>query len=106
MKKWIKSKLRLPEQGKKVLCFDKGDLSVRQRFKDYWFPIPYIDSSLAEIDPPELWQEIDFPEGFYGYMKVFHQDKLYKIDEWEKVNPENFSELIENMLNHFKETRD
>lgn len=105
MKIWIKTSLRKPPQGKKVLCFDNGDVSVRQRFKDYWFPIPYIDSSLADIDEPELWQDIDFPQDFKGYMMILQDEKLYKIDEWEKMNPEDFNEFVEGMLKHFIDTR-
>ena len=63
MGNWIESNMRKPPQGKKVLCFNKGDLSVRQRLKDYWFPVPFVDSIFAEIGEPEKWQEIDFPNG-------------------------------------------
>jgi len=106
MKIWIKSSLRKPPQGKKVLCFDNGDIYVRHRFKDYWFPIHYIDSESDNADEPEFWQEIDFPPGFYGYMQVFHAGEFYKIDEWEKLNPDDFNELVENMAKVFTKFKD
>lgn len=101
MKEWIKTSLREPPQGKKVLCFHKGDVSVRQRFAKYWFPIPYIDSRLADIDPPQLWQEIDFPEGYEGYIKIFHDKEFYTIDEWEKIDAEVYKGFVKAMLKTF-----
>jgi hypothetical protein len=97
-KTWIKSSLRKPEQGKKVLCFDKGDVDVRQRFKDCWAPIPYVDAECANCDQPEFWQEIDFPDGYFGYMKIIHENKLLTIDEFEKKHPELYEELIKDRL--------
>lgn len=106
MKNWIETRLRKPPQGKKVLCFDKGDLSVRQRFKDYWFPIPYVDSEYADINPPELWQEIEFPKGFTGFLKLVALDgKNYTVDEFEKNYPEDFNDLVEDMVEVFKASR-
>jgi hypothetical protein len=105
MKIWIKSNLRKPPQGKKILCFDNGDISVRQRIKDHWFPIPYTDSAYADIDPPEFWQEIDFPEGFYGYMMVYYQGKYYRMDEWEITQPKKFEELHQTLLEDFEKSR-
>jgi len=106
MKIWIKSSLRKPPQGKKVLCFTNGDIDVRQRFKDYWFPIPYVDSESDNSGEPEYWQDIDFPPCYYGYMQVFHEGKFYKMDEWEKVNPEAFNELVEDMAKVFIKVKD
>lgn len=102
---WIKSALRKPPQGKKVLCFHNGDLSVRQRFKEYWFPIPFVDAKLSDIDEPEFWQDIDFPAGFYGYTKVLHEGMTYKMDEWEKVSPKDFNEFVDILLNDFNKSR-
>ena len=102
MKKiWIKSSIRKPEQGKKVLCFDKGDVDVRQRFKNCWAPIPYTDAKSANCDEQEFWQEIDFPNGYEGYMKVVCYNNLLKIDELEKKYPETYEEVVEKFLKMF-----
>lgn len=104
-KKWIKSSDQKPEQGKKVLCFNKGDVDVRQRFKEYWFPIPYVDAKLANINEPEMWQEIDFPEGFYGYLQVFIDDNLLKMDQLEKKHPTVFDDMVKALLDNFYKSR-
>jgi hypothetical protein len=93
-KKWIKSKLRKPEQGKKILCFHKGDIDIRQRFSDYWLPIPYTDSKFATFEEPEMWQEIDFPDGFQGYLQICVEDTLYNSDNLQKKYPTLYSELV------------
>lgn len=107
MKKWIEPRLRKPPQGKKVLCFNNGDIDVRHRFKDYWIPIPYTDSKHADLEEPKMWQEIECPPGFTGFMRVIDGEdgKLYNMDEWEKVNPKEFNELVEKMVEHFEQTR-
>ncbi len=105
-KTWIKSSLRKPEQGKKVLCCNNGDLDVRQRFKDYWFPIPYVDSKLATIEVPELWQEISFPEPYTGYMRVLVDDILYMIDDLETHHPEVFKQIFEFLMTHYEDTHE
>lgn len=105
-KNWIKSSIRKPPQGKKVLCFTKGDLDVRQRFKNYWIPIPYVDSKCADIDEPELWQEIEFPSPYTGYMQVLVEGKeLMNMDQFEKHCPEEFNEMVESMVKMFKEKK-
>lgn len=100
---WIKPNLRKPPQGKKVLCCSKGDISIRQRFADYWFPIPYVDSKFADIKEPELWQEIDFPGDLTGYLRVFWEGILYNMDEFEKVNPSGYNEMINGMLANYNQ---
>lgn len=105
MGNWVESKLRKPPQGKKVICFNKGDVTIRQRFKDYWFPIPFIDSKFADIEQPELWQEIDFPDGFTGSIRISFNGSLLNMDEIEKENPDIFNQIIEMQINLFNETR-
>ena len=102
---WIESRLRLAPQGKKVLCFDNGDIDVRQRFKSFWIPMPYTDSKFANLDQPEFWQEISFPSGYKGYMQVFIEGELLFMDEYEKKHPELFESVVKTMLDHYKSTR-
>lgn len=99
MNRWYSPSVYLPDQGKKVLCFTNGDVDVRQRFKDYWIPIPYTDSSVADMKAPELWQEIDFPEPYTGYIKAMKKNKIMTIDEFEKNYPKDYEIFVENLIN-------
>lgn len=97
--KWISPKNKLPPQGTKILCWNHGDCWIAQRFKQYWFPIPFCDSMLASYDAPELWRHIEFPDGFTGKMLVGYQDKLLTVDEIFELDHTHLNELIESMRN-------
>lgn len=96
MSEWINPKDRLPEQGKKVLFWRKGDCWIAQRFGEYWFPIPFTDSKFAESTPPEKWSEIDFPDGFTGKLRIMPEDveRLMDMDEFEEHDKEQFDKFV------------
>ena len=96
---WFDSKNNPPPQGTKVLCFDEGDLWVAQRFREYWFPIPFCDSRLAQYKAPELWQSVNFPDGYKGKImfQLEGEDDLMDVEAIEKENPEFLTRLIECM---------
>jgi hypothetical protein len=94
MNKWYYPIENLPEQGKKVLCFSNGDLVVKQRFGIYWFPIPFVDSAFANIDIPEKWQEIDFPDGYTGKIYIMLNGEKLDMDTLEKKNPDIFRVIM------------
>jgi hypothetical protein len=100
--KWKDPKIEKPEQGKKVLCEHEGDLYVAQRFGDYWFPIPFIDSKYSRYFPPNLWQEINFPNSLSGKLLVKINLKLHDIDELEKKYPDVYVEIVNALLETFK----
>jgi len=93
-KKWFNPKEKLPEQRKKVLCIENGDIFVLQRFKNFWFSLPFSDSQYSRFHPPKLWSEIDFPEPLKGKMYVLFNKKLIDMDEYEKEDPKGFDELV------------
>jgi hypothetical protein len=101
---WIKySKYNLPPQGMKVLCFRKGDMWVAQRFdykgKDVWIPIPYTDSQLANTDPPDYWVQVEFPEGYKGFMQMQHDNgPLMFLDEYQEKFPEDHAVFVKMIL--------
>jgi hypothetical protein len=95
---WIEPMLELPPQGKKILYFRKGDCSVRQRFDNYWVPIPYVDSQYCDFDPPQLWKDIELPGTFTGLMHVEVDGTRYTIDELEKAYPEAYNLMVEMQL--------
>lgn len=96
--KWIKTNSRLPPQGLKVLCFTKGDMFVSQRFGEYWFPFPFLDSQYATNEPPEMWKNIDFPDGFKGKMHVMVGKEKLDMDEFSRREPEDFKILINHLI--------
>lgn len=114
MNEWNKPSEKKPPQGKKVLCMRKGDFYVAQRFKDYWFSIPFADSKYAFFKEPELWQDINFPDGYTGFMKILvspddyilrFEENPYKeinVDELEKHDPDAFYLLIESLKKSFE----
>lgn len=100
-KSWYKPSEKKPVQGKKVLCMHKGDLYVAQRLKDYWFSIPFHDSEYSRYFEPELWQEIDFPEGLTGIFNVIIDNQILTMDEVDKKYPMIFEEIVEAMKVNF-----
>ena len=100
--KWYTPEEKLPEQGKKVLSMDQGDFFILQRFKDFWFSMPFNDSKYSRFHAPEMWQEIDFPNGFTGKIFVRVKDEFIDIDELEKKYPKEFDNFINDMMKHFK----
>jgi len=101
MNEWFKPKEKKPEQGKKILCMHQGDLYVAQRFGDYWFSVPFYDSQFSRYFEPDLWQDIDFPEGLKGKMKVCVNGGFYDIDSLEKFHPDVYDQLKEGQKNLF-----
>lgn len=92
-----------PELGKKVLCNDSGDIFVGQRFDDYYIPMPFADHPLAKgICKPKTWQEIDFPDGLKGYVKVApNGDLAYQLtmDQLKERHPEMYREFADAIIN-------
>lgn len=71
MNKWKCCVKEPSELGKKVLCFDKGDCFVAMRFDDYYIPIPFASHHFSfQLSKPEMWCEIDFPEGYNGHITM------------------------------------
>lgn len=99
--KWFTSNI-LPEQGKKILCMDRGDFYVAQRFGQYWFSIPFYDSTFSRYNEPELWCEIDFPENYKGYIKILIDDENLTIDEAEKKHPDIYEIFVKGQLELFE----
>lgn len=93
---WIDPKEELPPQGYKVLCCDRGDYYVAQRFKKMWLQIPFTDSQFATSKRPEKWTHIHFHGKDKGYLlfKVEDDETYYTLDEMEKDYPEAYDELI------------
>lgn len=102
---WHKPSDKLPEQGKKVLCEDDGDFYILHRFKNYWFSIPFNDSKWSRHHPPKLWQEIDFPNGLTGKVRMMIDGSLYDMDELEKKYPKIFEEFVDDMVEYFKNNK-
>lgn len=102
---FIKSKLRLPPQGKKVLCLNEGDVDIRQRLGNYWLPIPYLDSYYANLNEPEFWRDLYLPLPFTGQLMVEYNDKSYTIDELEEYYYDLYIEFVDAHLNIFHKTR-
>lgn len=103
MKQWYSPSVYLPDQGKKILCMNKGDFYVAQRFANIWAQIPFTDSIYASFEAPQLWQEIDYSDGYSGYVKIKFKDKdtkFYTIDEIEKKFPEKYAKFIDDLKKH------
>lgn len=103
---WISPDDKKPPQGKKLICFSNGDVTIRQRFNNYWFPIPYLDSKFTDIDEPTLWKDIGMPEDYTGRMYVEVKNVRYSIDELEITHPEVFFDLLKNLLNSYLAGKD
>jgi len=108
---WYKPQDKKPEQGKKVLCVYRGDIYVAQRFGKYWFSLPFHDSKYSLYKEPDLWQEIDFPEGMIGKVLFLFEDEdslgkknqeLIDGDSLEKKCPAEFKEMVKWMKKSFK----
>lgn len=101
---WYKPSEKKPVQGKKALCMHKGDLYVAQRFKDYWFSIPFGDSCYSRYFEPELWQEIDFPPPLTGMMLfVVNDGEKITADELENECLEAFNDFVKGVKASFDE---
>lgn len=86
------------ETGKKVLCHRRGDIYVAVRMKNYYVPMPFADHYFSpDLAQPEHWQEIDFPEGLTGYMRIMPEGihgELITWSEYEIDYPDKFNELV------------
>ena len=97
MNEWHSPKDKLPPQAKKVLCVNRGDFYVAQRFGEYFLPIPFCDSVHAKdnYEMPDRWQDIDFPFPFTGFMHFAVEDgELLTMDQLEEKYPENYKEIV------------
>lgn len=104
--RWLSPDYQLPPQGTKVLCFTDGDVWVAQRFREYWFPIPYCDSKIATSDAPELWRPIDFPPGYKGKMIFTIDGESYDADGVDIHHPEGYTGFIQVMLSSLPKKSD
>ena len=95
---WISPKKKLPPQGKKILCFDKGDIYVALRFGKYWFPIPFLDARFATHLEPELWADIVPPEGYTGLIRTVVKERMYNMDELEINHYDSYKILVDGFL--------
>ena len=104
---WYTLDQRMPEQGKKIMCMNNGDFYVAQRFGRYWPSIPFIQDPLAKIDPPQKWQEIQFCDGYEGYVKVMSPLKpgvIMTLDMLEKYDPELYHQMVEAQAEFYYQT--
>ena len=97
---WKSPKDELPTQGLFVLCWWDGLVYCCRRMGDYWFPIPFVDSSYAHYNPPEKWAYITFPDGYTGKLRFKDADpkgvdRLLEMDEFELFYPEDFQEFVQ-----------
>lgn len=99
---WNKPCEKKPEQGKKILCMHKGDFYVAQRFGKYWFSIPFYDSEYSRYFEPDLWCEIDFPEGYHGKIRINVDDETMDMETLERKHPGLHQEVIDIQLKIFK----
>ena len=97
--KWYTLEEKLPEQGKKILCMKNGDFSVRQRFKDKYLPLPFTDSRYSDDSSPDKWAEIEYPEGYTGYITIEFEGKKYPVDELERLNSHAYELFISCLMN-------
>lgn len=95
---WIDPKDKLPPQGKKILYFKNGDIYVVQKLAEHWIPIPFTDSIYAKLNTPDLWCDIEPPNGLKGYMRILVDDTYYLVDELEIHHPDVYEEFIESLL--------
>lgn len=88
--------------GKKVLCCNRGDFYVAQRFEEYYIPIPFSDSCFAkDLCKPETWTEIDFPEPFTGYIRMQIQgygDELFTMDQVKIIDEKMYMEFVKLLI--------
>ena len=110
-KKWFPA-TELPSQGYKILCkAGGGDYYVAQRFGPYWVPLPFVDSQLAKLDPPDLWSHIDFEGDNKGYVMVMVADEEMSIsipmsvDELEQKHPDVHIDICEAHYEFWIKTR-
>jgi|SRR5215831_7361290 len=95
---WIRPADKLPPQGKKVLYLQKGDVYVVQRWGEYWLPIPFYDSKYAFHDKPELWADINLPDGLTGKVHVKIEGNMCDIDELQEKHPNEYKEFLRSQL--------
>lgn len=105
---WIDPNKELPPQGKNILWFDRGDMQLVQRLGKYWFPIPFTQHEFAQINEPELWANIDAPEGFTGKLHVYvkEENRPIDIDELEMMHPDIYNDFINAYFDIWKEFQD
>jgi hypothetical protein len=101
---WRCCKKDPPPMAWKVLCMNRGDFFVAQRFEDFYFPIPFIDSKYAKNNLfPELWCEIDFMEPYTEYMKFIIDGKKMLADEFKIKDPDEYKDLLDSLIKSVKD---
>jgi hypothetical protein len=92
---WIKYKNRKPPVGKKVNCFADGDVWVGMYFGGQM--VTPCSPMKTGIDP-DLWQDIDMPDGFTGRMRILNPKtkNIEFMDEFVLNNKECYKELCGN----------
>jgi hypothetical protein len=98
--KWYLPEKKLPPQGLKILCMHKGDFYVAQRFRDYWFQIPFIDSKYSSHQVPQKWCHIDFPDHYQGYIHFMYREENRSMtaDELDAEHPDLLTDIINAIL--------
>jgi len=97
--KWKSCKENPPDIGQKVLAFHKGDIYVVVRYEDHYLPMPFFDHYHAlNLCFPEMWMELDFPEGFNGKMRVAIDGEILDMPQYKCRHPEKYKELADSMI--------
>jgi hypothetical protein len=108
---WIKlTPLNPPPQGKKIVCFKKGDLWIARRLNhkgvDYYLEIQYDGKGSILTETPEYWIDTWLPEKYTGYMKVSVDDgPLLTFDELQQQNAEYHENFIEPFIKNAVDAR-
>ena len=105
---WQSPVVELPKQGQKILCFDKGDVWVAQRFGAHWLEIPFAHADCFRQRVPQLWKNIYFPPPYDGNIKINLVldglcDEFLTFDELEKKYPEAAEHIVQELLDPYKQ---
>jgi hypothetical protein len=98
MCEWRCCKKDPPAAGLKILCMNRGDFFVAQRFDEKYFPIPFCDSKYAKMNLyPELWCKIDFMKPYSGYVRfrLKESGRIVLADEFKEIDFEAYYQFVD-----------